>query len=177
MTEAYQTHREIRPTGESDTVIKGGEWLYHTDHRPDVLDHVPEYLPDWLKLSFENAAWLAEELKGLAPVNECWVFVPDKPREDFRTDRVALVMPGSVMQLRHTRVGFGKNKRWEWEWHGPEPVETNHGVVDMAQREWWEIREEVHHVENGMGETEARTTATARNAKATLSVLDVEATA
>lgn len=139
-------HRETMPDGEG-MVIKEGEWLWATDFGPESISEVPDHLPPILTgLTGRNAAWLGEECKALLGAPECWAFVPDNPtEEDFRTDRLVLAMPSNLMQLRRTRVKppGETDRRWAWAWHGPDLPETEHGVEDMVEREWWHVREQV----------------------------------
>lgn len=144
-THPMELHRETMPDGEG-MVIKEGEWLYGTDFGPEEISEVPDNLPPILTgLTGRNAAWLGEECKALLGAPSCWAFVPDNPTEEgFRTDRLVLAMPSNVMQLRRTRVRppGETERRWEWAWHGPDMPETEHGVEDMVEREWWHVREE-----------------------------------
>ena len=140
-----ELHRETMPEGEG-MHIEEGVWLWASDFGPESISEVPDHLPPVLTgLTGRNAAWLGEECKALLGAPECWVFVPGNPTEEgFRTDRLVLAMPSNVMQLRRTRVRppGETDRRWEWAWHGPDMPETEHGVQDMVEREWWHVREE-----------------------------------
>lgn len=134
-------HRETMPEGEGTTIVEG-EWLWASTFGPEEFSEVPgELFPNGL--TGRNAAWVAEECKALLGVPNVWAFVPESPHSaDFRTDRLVLAAPSNIYLLRQTRVG-GKDRRWEWRWHGPTMPETEHGVLDMVEREWVHVFEGV----------------------------------
>lgn len=173
-----EAHREISPSTEHDeTTVIEGEWLYTTLERPESLGEIPECLPPWLKLNTTNAGWLATEVKYISGIPDCWTFVPESPMtEDFRVDRLALVAPSNVWLLRWTRVGFGRNKRWEWRLHGPDLPEEragghSHGILDMIDRGWIHIWEDALLLENGAGETRVDATVCSQTAQSLWSKL------